>query len=72
MHIESVKFNFIELIYLKEIIARIVFLRSIYVIVCFMINMLIENVKVKALFNSDAEINCMSKRLRNSTQLFIR
>ena len=32
----------------------------------------IENVKIKALFNSDAEINCILKRLTNSAQLFIR
>ena len=33
--------------------------------------MSIEDIKVKALFNSDVEVNCMSKRLTNSTQLFI-
>ena len=35
-------------------------------------NVSIKNVKVKTLFDSDAEINYMSKRLTNSTQLFIR
>ena len=43
-----------------------------YVVVCSTMNMSIKNVKVKALFDSDVEVNCMSKRLTNSTQLFIR
>ena len=43
-----------------------------YAVVCSTMNVSIENVKIKALFDSDAEVNCMSKRLTNSTQLFIR
>ena len=35
-------------------------------------NVSIENIKVKMLFDSDAEINCMLKKLINSIQLFIR
>ena len=72
MHVESVKFNFIELIHLKEIVIRIAFFHSMYVVVCSTMSVSIENVKVKVLFNNDIEINCMSKRLTNSTQLFIR
>ena len=72
MHIKSVKFNFIELIHLKEIVVRNVFFRSMYVVVCSTMNVSIENVKIKALFNSDVEVNCISKKLTNSTQLFIR
>ena len=72
MHVKSVRFSFIESIYLKEIVARIVFFRSMYAVVCSTMNVLIENIKVKALFDSDAKVNCMSKRLTNSTQLFIR
>ena len=34
-------------------------------------NVSIENIKFKVLFDSNAEINYMSKKLTNSTQLFI-
>ena len=43
-----------------------------YVVVCFTMNVLIDDVKIKTLFNNDVEINCMSKRLINATQLLIR
>ena len=43
-----------------------------YVVVCFTINMSIDDVKIKTLFNNDIEINCISKKLINATQLFIR
>ena len=36
-----------------------------------MISVFINNVKIKTLFNNDIEINYMSKRLINATQLFI-
>ena len=72
MHVKSVKYNSIELIHLREIVVRVAFLRSMYVIACLTMNVSIENVKVKSLFNSDVEINYMSKKLTNSIQLFIR
>ena len=34
--------------------------------------MSINDVKIKMLFNNNVEINCMSKKLINATQLFIR
>ena len=71
MHVESVRFNFIESIHLKKIVVQIVFLRSMYAVVYSTMNVSIENIKIKALFDSDAEVNCMSKKLTNSTQLFI-
>ena len=43
-----------------------------YVVVCSTMSVSIKNVKVKTLFDSNAEINCMLKRLTNSIQLFIR
>ena len=43
-----------------------------YIVVCSTMSVSIKNVKIKALFDSDAELNYMSKRLTNSTQLFIR
>ena len=72
MHVESVKFNSIELIYLKKIVVQVVFFCSMYVIICLTMNVSINNVKIKTLFNNDVEINCMSKKLTDATQLFIR
>ena len=72
MHVESIKFNFIKSIHLREIVARIVFFYSMYVVAYFIINVSINDVKIKTLFNNDVEINCMSKRLTDATQFFIR
>ena len=71
MHVESIKFNFIKFVHLKEIVVRIVFFHSIYVVVYLMINVFIDDVKIKTLFDNDVEINCMSKRLIDATQFFI-
>ena len=43
-----------------------------YVIVCSTMNVSIDNIKIKTLFDNDIKINCMSKRLIDATQLFIR
>ena len=72
MHVELIKFNFIELIHLKEIVARIVFFRSMYVVIYLMMNVSIDDVKIKALFDNNVKINYMSKKLTDATQLFIR
>ena len=72
MHVKLMKFNFIELIHLKKIVAQVAFFRLMYIVVYLTINVSIENIKVKTLFDNDAEINYMSKKLTNSTQLFIR
>ena len=72
MHVESIEFNFIELIHLKKIIAWIVFFCSMYVVVCSTMNVSINNVKIKILFNNNVEINYMLKRLIDATQLLIR
>ena len=50
MHIKSVRFNFIELIHLKEIVAQVAFFRSMYIVVCSTMSVSIKNIKVKALF----------------------
>ena len=71
MHVKSIKLNFIESIHLKKIVVRIVFFRSIYVIIWLMMNVLIDDVKIKTLFNNNVEINYMSKKLIDTTQLFI-
>ena len=72
VYVESIKFNFIESIHLKEIVVRIVFFRLMYVVVCSTMNVSIDNVKIKMLFDNDIEINYMSKRLIDATQFFIR
>ena len=72
MHVESIKFNFIEFIHLKKIVARIAFFRSMYIVVCSMMNVFINDVKIKALFDNDVKINYMSKKLIDATQFFIR
>ena len=71
VHVESIKFNFIKLIYLKEIVARVVFFRSMYVVVCLMMNVFINDVKIKTLFNNNVKINYILKRLIDATQFFI-
>ena len=71
MHVESIKFNFIESIHLRKIVVRIVFFRLMYAVVCSMMNVSIDDVKIKTLFDNDVEINCMSKKLIDATQLFI-
>ena len=72
MHVESIKFNFIEFIHLRKIVIQIIFFRSMYVVVCSTMNVFINDVKIKTLFNNDVEINCMLKRLTDVTQLLIR
>ena len=72
MHVKSIKLNFIKLMHLKEIVVQIVFFRSMYAVVYFTMNMSIDDVKIKTLFNNNVEINCISKRLTDATQLLIR
>ena len=72
MHIESIKFNFIELIYLKKIDARVISFRLIYVVIYLIMNMFINDIKIKTLFDNNVEMNYMSKKLIDATQLLIR
>ena len=71
MHVESIKFNFIELIHLKKIVVRIAFFCSMYVVVYSTMNVSINDVKIKTLFDNNVEINYMLKRLTDVTQLLI-
>ena len=72
VYVESIKLNFIESIHLKTIVARIVFFRLMYIVACLIINVSINDVKIKILFDNDVEINCMSEKLINATQFLIR
>ena len=47
-------------------------LHFIYIVVCSIVKVMIENIKIKTMFNSEAEVNCMFKRLIDVVQLFVR
>ena len=61
MHVNSMKFNSTKSMHLKKIVACVVFLRFIYIVVYLIMNVMIENVKIKAMFDNKAEINCIFK-----------
>ena len=58
--------------HLKEIVARVVFLRLIYVIVCSIVSVTIENIKIKTIFNNRTKVNYMFKRLVDIASLSVR
>ena len=72
VHVDFIKFNSTKSMHLKKIVTCVIFLRFMYTIVCSTMNMIIEKIKIKAMFNNDAEINCMSKKLTNAAQLSVR
>ena len=65
------KLNSTKSIYLKKIVTCIVFLRFIYAIICSTMNVMIKKIKIKAMLNSDAEINYILKKLTNAAQLSV-
>ena len=65
------KFNSTKLVHLRKIVIRVVFLHLMYVVVCSIVNVMIENIKIKTMFNNEAEVNCIFKQLTDVTQLFI-
>ena len=71
MHVNSMKFSSTKLVHLKEIVTRVALLRLMYVVVYSIINVMIENIKIKTIFNNEAEINCMFKQLINAAQLSV-
>ena len=56
-------------VHLKKIVIRVAFLRLMYVVACSIVNVMIENIKIKAMFNNGAEVNCIFKRLVDAAQL---
>ena len=72
MHVDSIKLNSTKAVHLKKIMTRVIFLYFIYVIVCSIVNFMIEDIKIKAIFNNGAEINCRFKWLIDVAQLFVR
>ena len=71
VHFDSMKLNSTESVHLKKIVIRVVFLHFMYVVVCSIVNIIIENIKIKAMFNNVAEVNCIFKWLVDAVQLFI-
>ena len=61
MHVDSMKLSSTKSVYLKKIVTRVAFLRFMYVIVCLIVNVMIENIKIKAMFDNETKINCMFK-----------
>ena len=72
MHIDSMKFSSTKSMHLKKIVARVVFLRFMYAVVCLTVSIMIKNIKIKAMFNNEAEIDCMFKQLIDAAQLPVR
>ena len=72
VHVDSMRLNSTKSMHLKEIVIRVVFLHLMYVVVCSIVNVMIENIKIKTMFNNETEINCMFKRLADVSQLFVR
>ena len=61
MHINLMRLNSTKSMHLKKIVTRVVFLRLMYVVVCSIVNVMIENIKIKTMFNNETEVNCMFK-----------
>ena len=72
MNVDLIRFSSTESIYLKKIVTRVVFLRFMYVIDCSIVSVMIDNIKIKTIFDSETEINCMFKQLINAVQLSVR
>ena len=61
MHVDSMRFNSTKSMHLKEIVIRVAFLRFMYVVAYLIVNVMIENIKIKTMFDNETEINCMFK-----------
>ena len=72
MHVDSMKFSSTKSVHLKKIVTRVTFLRLMYAVVCSIVSVMIENIKIKMMFDNGAEVNCMFKRLTDVVQLLIR
>ena len=66
------RLNSTKSVHLREIVTRVAFLHLMYVVVCSIVNVMIENIKIKTMFDNKAEINCMFKRLIDVVQLSVR
>ena len=72
MHVDLIRFSSMKSIHLEEIVTRVAFLHLMYVVVCSIVSVMIENIKIKTMFDNGTEVNCMFKRLIDAVQLFVR
>ena len=72
VHVDSMRFSSTKSMHLKKIVTRVAFLRLMYAVVCSIVSVMIENIKIKAMFNNETEINCMFRRLTDAVQLSVR
>ena len=72
IHVDSMRLSSTKLMHLKKIVTRVAFLHFMYVVACSIVNVIIENIKIKTMFDNETEINCIFKRLTDITQLSVR
>ena len=72
VHVNSMRLNLTKLVHLKEIVIRVVFLRFMYIVVCSIVSVIIENIKIKTMFDNETEVNYMFKWLIDVAQLSVR
>ena len=72
VHVDSMGLSSTESVHLEKIVTRVAFLRLMYAVACSIVSVMIENIKIKTMFNNGAEINCIFKRLIDITQLPVR
>ena len=66
------RFNSTKSVHLKKIVTRVAFLRLIYIVVYSIVNVMIENIKIKTMFDNETEVNYIFKWLIDAVQLFVR
>ena len=72
MHVDSMKFSSTKSVHLKKIVTRVIFLHLMYIVVCSIVNVMIKNIKTKAISNNETKINCMFERLIDAAQMSVR
>ena len=72
VYVDSMRLNLTKSVHLREIVTRVAFLRFIYVVICSIVSVMIENIKIKTIFDSETEVNCMFKWLTDAAQLSVR
>ena len=61
VHVNSIRLSSTKSVHLKKIVTRVAFSRLMYVVVCSIVNVIMRNIKIKTMFNNEAEFNCMFK-----------
>ena len=72
VHVNSMKLNSTKSKHLEKIVTRVVFLRFMYIVACSIVNVMIENIKIKTIFDNKTKMNCIFKRLIDVVQLSVR